>query len=150
MPKMNLKAMLPLLIMVVLAIGLAITGEYLGHQLETGQTSNQIAEEITPEEAFSLIQDNQESPDLVILDVRTPEEFIAGHIEGAINLDYYAETFNDVLKILDKDKTYIVHCKSGVCGGKTLALMAVLNFKEAYNISGGIIAWQAAGLPIVE
>jgi rhodanese-related sulfurtransferase len=150
MPKVNLRAIMPLLLIVALAIGLTVTGEYFGHQLEAGQTSNQIAKEITPEEAFNLIQDSQESKDLVILDVRIAEEFIAGHIAGAINLDYHAETFSDVIKVLDKNKAYIVYCKSGARSSKTLGLMAVLHFTEVYDISGGLIAWQEAGLPTVE
>ena len=55
MLKVNLRAIMPLLLMVALAIGLTITGEYFGHQLEAGQTSNQIVEDITPEEAFKMI-----------------------------------------------------------------------------------------------
>jgi len=143
MPKMNLKSIAPLLLMVALATGLTITGEYFGSQVE-------VAEAITPEESFNLIKDNQGSPDFVILDVRTPEEFAGGHIEVAINLDYYAITFDDVLNILDKNRAYLVYCRSGVRGGKTLALMAKLQFREAYNMLGGITAWQAAGLPVME
>jgi len=79
--------------------------------------------------------------------VRTPEEFADGHIENAINLDYYSETFGDELNKLDKNKTYLVYCRSGRRSRNALDIMEELNFREAYNMSGGIIEWKAEGLP---
>jgi rhodanese-related sulfurtransferase len=114
------------------------------------ETPPQIIEDITPEEAFALIQDNQDNPDLVIIDVRTPEEFAEEYIEDAINLDYYSETFQDELDTLARDKTYIIYCRSGGRSGNTLDIMAELNFTEVYNISGGFIRWLAEGLPTIQ
>jgi len=50
------------------------------------RTATQIIEDVTSQEAFTLIRNNQNNPDFVILDVRTPEEFADGHIENAINI----------------------------------------------------------------
>jgi len=114
------------------------------------ETPAQIIEDITPQEAFALIQDNQNNPDFVIIDVRTPEEFAEGHIENAVNLDYYSETFRDEVNKLDKNKRYLIYCRSGRRSSNALSVMEELGFREAYNVLGGIIEWKAEGLPIVE
>jgi len=82
--------------------------------------------------------------------VRTPEEFAGGHIADAINIDSYASTFRDELSKLDRNKTYLIYCHSGARSGEALDIMEELDFQEAYSISGGITAWQAAGLPVAK
>jgi len=113
----------------------------------TQETPTQIIEDITPQEALTLIQENQNNPDFVIIDVRTPEEFAEGYIENAVIIDFRSETFMDELNKLDKDKTYIIYCRSGRRSSSALNTMAELNFREAYNILGGITKWQEGGLP---
>ena len=129
----------------LLVVGLVVTGGCV-----RSETPTQIIENITPQEAFTLIQDNQNNPDFVIIDVRTPEEFAEGHLENAINIDYYSETFRDELNKLDKSKTYLIYCRSGSRSGQTLDIMEELNFREVYNMSGGINQWVAEGLPTVK
>ena len=140
-----------------IVIALTVTGGLFSSCLNTttpttttSPTETLIAENITPEEAFALIQANQQNPDFVIIDVRTPEEFATGYLENAVNIDYYSAAFSDEIKTLDKNRTYLIYCRSGARSGQALALMAVLHFTEVYDISGGITAWQAAGLPVVE
>ncbi|MFC2011237.1 rhodanese-like domain-containing protein [Chloroflexota bacterium] len=135
---MNLKNLLLLMLAGIVFIGVVLTA---------GCTITRIAKDIIPQEAFTLIQNNQNKPDFAILDVRTPEEFTDGHIENAINIDFYSETFRDELDNLDKNKTYLIYCHSGSRSGKALNIMKGLNFKEVYNVSGGIMAWNAEGLP---
>ena len=149
---MSLKNLMLLVLSVSLVIGVALTGGCVGKETATPdqETPTQIIENITPQEAFTLIQNNQNNPDFVILDVRTPEEFADGHIENAINLDYYSETFRDDLNKLDKNKKYLIYCRSGNRSGKALNIMEELNFREVYNMVGGIIAWEAAELPTVK
>jgi len=124
----------------------------IGVTLSSGCVRNETAtiEDITPQEAFALIQDNQNNPDFVIIDVRTPAEFAEEHIENATNINFYSETFRDTLNNLDKNKTYIVYCAVGGRSGSALDIMAELNFREAYNILGGINQWKAEGLPTVK
>ena len=135
-----------------MVIGLTVTGELFGNQIDNTvpPTQTQIAEDITTEETFTLIQANQQNPDFFIIDVRTPEEFAQGHLENAVNIDYHSAAFSDEIKTLDKNRTYLIYCRTGARSGQALGLMAVLQFAEVYNISGGITAWQAAGLPVVE
>ena len=134
---------------VLLIIGVVFTGGCTPSEIETPsqETPTQIIENVTPQEAFTLIQDNKNNPDFVIIDVRTPEEFTQEHIENAINIDYYSETFRDELNNLDKTKTYLIYCRSGNRSGSALNIMAELNFREAYNMRGGINAWKAEELP---
>ncbi len=148
----NLKEALLWILLVAMVIGLTVTGELFGSRIDNTAppAETQIAEDITPEEAFTLIQANQQSPDFVIIDVRTPEEFASGYLENAVNIDYNSAAFSDEIKTLDKNRTYLIYCRSGARSSQALGLMAVLQFAEVYNISGGITTWQAAGLPVVE
>jgi len=113
----------------------------------SNEASTQIIEDITAQEAFSRIQDNTNNPDFVILDVRTPEEFNEGHVENAVNLNFNSDTFRDGLDQLDRDKTYLIYCRSGNRSGRALEVMIALDFREVYDMSGGIIEWEAEGLP---
>jgi len=140
---MSLKNFMVLALSVSLVIGVTLTGGCVRDETAT-------IEDITPQEAFTLIQNNQNNPDFVIIDVRTQEEFVGEHIENAINIDFYSPTFQDELDSLDKNKTYLIYCRSGGRSGNTLDIMAGLNFKEVYNILGGMIAWDAEGLPTVK
>lgn len=102
---------------------------------------------ITPGDAASLLADAPD--DLVVLDVRTPEEFAAGHLDGAVLVDFYDPDFADRLAELDPDVPYVVYCRSGNRSGQTLPLMQQLGFGSAVDIGGGIVAWAEAGLPVV-
>ncbi|MCJ7726019.1 MAG: rhodanese-like domain-containing protein [Acidimicrobiia bacterium] len=97
--------------------------------------------------AFAGIVDTAQA-DLVILDVRTPDEFVAGHIPGAVNVDYYEPSFRNDLDALDKDVPYALYCRSGNRSGDTLATMRDLGFTNVSELGGGIITWLEAGYPI--
>ncbi len=103
---------------------------------------------LTPPEAYQLIQQRKNDPNFVILDVRTPEEFRAGHIPDAQNLDFYAPDFQDKLSQLPKDKVYFIYCNSGNRSGQTLEMMKRMGFKEVYDLQGGIQAWYQGGYPV--
>lgn len=94
------------------------------------------------------LQDNPPD-DLVILDVRTPEEFAEGHLDGAIMVDFYDDDFADQLAELDPDVPYLLYCRSGNRSGQTLAMMEDLGFTDVADVDGGINAWGEAGLPTV-
>jgi phage shock protein E len=87
--------------------------------------------------------------DLVILDVRTPEEFNEGHIDGAVLIDFYRDDFSAQLAELDPDVPYVLYCRSGNRSGQTTAIMEELGFQSVQDVDGGSLAWQAAGLPLV-
>lgn len=86
---------------------------------------------------------------LVILDVRTPEEFAEGHLEGAEMIDFYRTDFAEQIADLDPDVPYLVYCRSGNRSGQTVAIMEELGFTNVTDIDGGITSWTAAGLDTV-
>lgn len=104
----------------------------------------------TPGEAFKFIQINSKNLDFVILDLRTPEEFESGHIEGAININYHSDTFVEDLDKLDKDKSYLVYCRTWRRSSDAVEIMTRQNFKELYRINGDIVKWKSEGLPVVK
>lgn len=86
---------------------------------------------------------------VVILDVRTPEEFMTGHIEGAQNIDFQSGSFESQIASLDKNATYAVYCRSGNRSGQASAIMHDAGFHNVYNLNGGIIDWTNAGMMLV-
>lgn len=87
---------------------------------------------------------------VVVLDIRTPEEFARGHIEGAVNIDYMADDFAKKLAMLDRNRTYLMHCQSGGRSGKSLAKFTELGFKSVLHLEAGFAGWQSAGRPVEE
>lgn len=93
--------------------------------------------EVSASAALDEIAARQADPDFVVLDVRTPGEYAARHIRGAIDLDFYAADFSARLDALDKEKTYLVYCRTGARSGVTYGLMRGLGFREVQNMLGG-------------
>ena len=85
----------------------------------------------------------------VLIDVRENEEFAAGHIPGATNIDWNSPEFERRVSELDKSKTYLVHCAAGGRSAKASDRLTKLNFSSVYNLEGGMKAWAAQGLPVV-
>jgi rhodanese-related sulfurtransferase len=84
----------------------------------------------------------------VVLDVRTREEFVEGHIPGAVLIDFKAADFKQKVSQLDHDKLYLVHCAAGGRSAKAAELMGTLGFERVFNLEGGMKAWTAAGKPV--
>lgn len=83
-----------------------------------------------------------------VLDVRTPAEFAAGHLAGAVNVDMEAADFATAVTALDPSKAWVVYCRTGRRSALATGQMEQLGFTQMYDMSGGITAWQAAGLPV--
>ena len=87
-------------------------------------------------------------PNVVLLDVRTAEEFNEGHLQNAINIDVKQEGFVEKAKsILPTDKTIAVYCKGGKRSANAARMLAKEGFKVV-NLEGGITAWKNAGMPL--
>lgn len=86
----------------------------------------------------------------VVLDVRTEKEFKAGHIPGAINLDFQSPDFQKKVAELDKSKTYLVHCAGGVRSAKACTAMDKSAFPNLVNLEPGFRAWEKAGKPVTK
>ncbi|MBR5374992.1 MAG: rhodanese-like domain-containing protein [Paludibacteraceae bacterium] len=95
---------------------------------------------ISPQEFHDMITKN---PNLQVVDVRTPQEFAAGHIKGAQNVDFRSPDFEkNIAKAVKKRKTVLVYCRSGKRSLNAMNLMVKNGFKDVYNMEGGILAWE--------
>ena len=83
----------------------------------------------------------------LVVDVRTPEEVAEGHLSGAVNINFLGEGFAEEIKTLNKNKTYLLYCRSGSRTRKAADLMQKSGFKHVYMLEGGITAWKEAGKP---
>jgi rhodanese-related sulfurtransferase len=81
----------------------------------------------------------------ILVDVRTPEEMTEGHIENATNLDFLDESFPEKIETLNKNKTYLLYCRSGKRTAKAGAMMKAAGFKNIYMLDGGITSWIEEG-----
>lgn len=96
--------------------------------------------------AFELTQESGQ--EVVILDIRTPDEFDAGHIEGSIMIDFYSPDFRAQLDTLDKEVEYLVYCRSGNRSSQAMPIFQDLGFTSVSELEGGVITWAEAGLPL--
>ncbi|MFK8025642.1 MAG: rhodanese-like domain-containing protein [Ilumatobacter sp.] len=102
---------------------------------------------VAPEQAADTIANPP--VDLVILDVRTVEEFEEARLEGAVMLDFYRDDFAEALAEFDPDVPYVLYCRSGNRSSGARAIMAELGFTDVEDVDGGIVSWIDAGLPVV-
>jgi rhodanese-related sulfurtransferase len=84
----------------------------------------------------------------MVVDVRTPEEVAEGHLAGSVNINFLGEGFSQEIGKLNKNKTYLLYCKSGNRTRKAADQMQKAGFKHVYMLEGGITAWNQAGKPV--
>ena len=101
--------------------------------------------EIKSAKAIALLKQHQ---GLIILDIRTEKEYLAGHIIKAKHVDYYKNDFKAQLGKLNRKKPYLVHCASGGRSGKAMRLFKDLGFTRIYHMNDGFKGWEKAGLPV--
>src|SRR5580765_4509888 len=126
-----------------LTVGLFLSS---GRSAEPGSTggSEPRVLHVDAQQAEKLASDKK----VVVLDIRTPQEFNQVRIAGAKNIDFQASDFEQRIDSLDKSKSYLVHCASGGRSTHSLALFKKHAFQSVYHLDGGIKAWQKAGLPV--
>lgn len=101
---------------------------------------------VKPEEARELVG----KEDVVVLDVRTPEEYAEGHIEGAVNVDFQSDDFAEEVGELDPAKSYVVHCRSGNRSSQAIPILEDAGLESLYHLDSGMMGWQEAGMPVVK
>lgn len=101
---------------------------------------------VNPAEANGLIASNK----VVVLDVRTPKEFAAGHIAGATNINFLAADFAKAVTGLETNRAYLVYCAVGGRSTQALPALEKLSLPSLYHLDGGIKAWQKAGFTLVK
>lgn len=103
---------------------------------------------LSPEDFSQIINTSVDNPSVVILDVRTADEFNTGHIENAVLLDYRSEDFSKQIKNLDPNKEYLIYCRSGVRSSQAIDSLKLLGFNDLVELEGGINAWKQDKLPV--
>jgi phage shock protein E len=98
-------------------------------------------------EAREVLGKRSGDPRFVLLDVRTPKEFQAERIEGAVMVDYLSPAFRDEMAKLDREKTYLVYCRTGNRTIGALKVMRELGFRNVLHLASGITKWKEAGFP---
>lgn len=100
---------------------------------------------ITVDDAEKLLKSDSK---VVVLDVRTADEFKDGHIPGAKNIDFFSDDFAKQVAALDKNKTYVVHCAAGGRSAKACKVFEKEQLPSVYHLNEGFKAWEKAGKPI--
>lgn len=101
---------------------------------------------ITVEEMDSLLELGK----VQLIDVRTPKEYTEGHIEGAVNINFADENFEELIANVDKSKPVAVYCGRGGRSGKCSAYMKKAGFTKIYDLDGGITEWKYKGKSLVK
>lgn len=103
--------------------------------------------ENTDVKGFAALAD---SADVVILDVRTAEEFSEGHLKGAVLIDQNKSDFlEQVRKQIPKEKTIAIYCRSGRRSANAAQLLAKEGYKPV-NLKGGILEWKKESMPVTK
>jgi thioredoxin len=85
-----------------------------------------------------------------LIDVRTPEEFMRGHLKNAINLNFNDDNFEDIIKTkLDKSQPVFVYCFSGRRSSDAATFLRDLGYKEVYDMTGGFAKWTSSSKPYI-
>ncbi|HET8839545.1 MAG TPA: rhodanese-like domain-containing protein [Flavobacteriaceae bacterium] len=83
-----------------------------------------------------------EKENIVLVDVRTPEEYAAGSVKGAENINFFDEDFKKQFAKFDKEKPVYIFCKSGNRSAKASKILAEMGFEKIYDVKGGYLSWK--------
>jgi rhodanese-related sulfurtransferase len=137
------------LIIIISLLLLLVSGTYVCSERCCVYCSNNLEEtQIIQRITVNNFSEGIINDDIILIDIRTIEEFNEGHIENAINMDYYANDFSNQINSLDKEKTYYIYCRSGTRSGNALNIFKNLGFKEVYDLKNGINSWKEEGFEV--
>ena len=109
----------------------------------SGQTQN-VKTSLSPAEFAETMK---KTPNALLVDVRTPDEFSKGHLVNAKNIDWNGTSFDKEISSIDKSKPVFVYCLSGGRSGQAASKMRADGFTLVYELDGGIMKWRGANLP---
>ena len=127
----------------LLWIGLVSCGKNANDK-SVDQDSVSVITLISPEDL------NSANDNILLIDVRTPNEYASGHIQNSVNIDYRAENFKELIQELDKNQDVYVYCKVGGRSGSAAKMMEKMGFKKVYDLDGGISNWEKKDLKTVK
>lgn len=97
----------------------------------------------------TTLQSELSKGNVQLIDVRTPQEWGNGHIEGARHIDWFSEDFKSEVSKLDKDAPVRLYCAAGGRSEEARELLREMGFKNVLDLEGGIGVWKKAGAPVV-
>lgn len=107
-----------------------------------GQTNNDID--------IEQFQKKIATENYILVDVRTSEEYVDGHLEGALNINYFSATFSEDIAKLGLEMPVLVYCQSGNRSRKSMKTMYNMGFKEVKNLIGGYKGWVSENNSIIK
>jgi rhodanese-related sulfurtransferase len=105
-------------------------------------------DKIDTEDAYNFLKKHRGDIDVVLLDVRTKDEYDSGHINNAVMVDFKRTDFPDEIAKLDRNKRYIIYSNSAVRSSMAFELMKEMRFEKVHVIKGGLVEWKAKNLPM--
>ena len=92
----------------------------------------------------------EKSQGQTVIDIRTPKEFAEGHLEGAVNIDYFDNSFLEQISKLDKNQPIFLYCRSGSRSSSARKKIANKGFVEVNDLQGGIMNWAKNNQQIIK
>jgi thioredoxin 1 len=125
-----------LLLILAVLINSCSNGQSQDRDVKTNLSANEFAEKIT------------QIPEATLIDVRTPGEFSKGRLKNAVNIDWNGNSFDNHVALLDKKQPLMIYCLSGSRSASAAGKLRSMGFAEVFELNGGIMKWNAAGLPL--
>lgn len=110
------------------------TAQNKAQAIESEQDNEQIIKRVSKADFIAFMA---EQSNYILVDIRTPQEFNQGTIEGAININYSSANFQTELEKLDKTKPVLMFCQSGGRSGRALPIFKSLGFEHVLELEGG-------------
>ena len=134
-----------LIVIIILILGLVGSIIFLQSKEKSNTLTVAAFSNLTPVQFNQAISSGQYK----LIDVRTLDEYKAGHIKNAKQEDFnQTGNFSKYLDTLDKNGKYLIYCHSGRRSGLTLGLMQQKGFTNVYDLAGGFSAWESSNLPV--
>jgi len=134
-----------LIVIIILILGLVGSIIFLQSKEKSNTLTVAAFSNLTPVQFNQAISSGQYK----LIDVRTLDEYKAGHIKNAKQEDFnQTGNFSKYLDTLDKNGKYLIYCHSGRRSGLTLGLMQQKGFTNVYDLAGGFSAWESSSLPV--
>ncbi|UCE93629.1 MAG: rhodanese-like domain-containing protein [Flavobacteriaceae bacterium] len=135
---------------IFLLIALIFTGMTASCGQDKKNQSNGSQENESKISLISASELDKVNDGILLIDVRTPEEFASGHIENSININIGSDDFKEQIAALPKDQEIYLYCKKGGRSNSAAKMIEGMEFKKIYDLKGGITAWEDEGLKTVK
>ena len=106
-----------------------------------------VEHKVLPTTEFSEIIQNKE---VLLVDVRTPGEYQAGFIHGAVNVNFADKNFTKKMAYFDRETPVALYCRIGWRSARASEVLKSLGFVKIYDLKGGYTAWKASNIPLIQ